>query len=87
MDYNTILTQHINNQQLMKPIKHIINLAFLWSLPYAALLFFWLLTLCQFSYTSVITSTVWAVIIFFYTLFSVVIYSCNNGSEDDITLF
>lgn len=71
----------------MKAIKHLINVAFLWSLPYACLLFFWLLTLCQFSYKAAITSSVWAVVVSFYSFMALILYSLNNGSEDDITLF
>ena len=71
----------------MKLIKHLINVAFLWSLPYASLLFFWLLTLCQFSYAAAITSTVWAVVVFFYSLMALILYGVSVDTEDEITLF
>ena len=71
----------------MKAIKHLINVAFLWSLPYASLLFFWLLTLCQFSYVAAITSTVWAVVVFFYSLMALILYGVSVDTEDEITLF
>jgi hypothetical protein len=70
----------------MKAIKHLINIAFLWTLPYTCLLFFWLLTLCQFDYKWVVMQPLWIIIVGFYSVLAVVLYSMNNGSEDDIKI-
>lgn len=71
----------------MKLIKHLINIAFLWSLPYLALVFFWLLTLCQFSYKSAITSGVWAFTVTLYSIGALIVYFVCLEEEDEITLF
>lgn len=71
----------------MKLIKQMIDLAFLWSLPYAALAFFWLLSLCQFSYKAAVTSDVFIVCVFVFALISSIIYGVSVGEEDEITLF
>lgn len=70
----------------MKAIKHLINIAFLWAIPYVCLVFFWILTLCQFSYMAVVTSGIWAVVVAFYSFMTLILYSLNNGSEDDIKI-
>lgn len=68
----------------MKLIKHIINLLLLWAIPYVCLFFFWLLTLCQFSYRQTIINGYWVITVSIYCLMVAILYSLNNGSEDDI---
>jgi hypothetical protein len=70
----------------MKIIKHLINIMFLWSIPYILLAFFMLITLLSFNYTDVVQSTVWNTIIFFYCMLTAIMYGVSSGEEDDMSI-
>lgn len=70
----------------MKLIKHLINIMFLWSIPFIMLAFFMLVTWFSFSYREVITSGVWVAIMFFYCLMTVIMYAIGNEEEDALCI-
>ena len=70
----------------MKLIKHLINIMFLWSIPFILLGFFMVLTLFSFSYTAAVTSNVFIVIMFFYCLLSAILYGVSLGEVDDMSI-
>jgi len=70
----------------MKVIKHLINIMFLWSIPYILLAFFMLITWFSFSYTAAVQSQVWNVIMFFYCLLTAMMYMVSSGEEDDMSI-
>ena len=70
----------------MKLIKHIINIMFLWSIPFILLAFFMVLTWFSFSYTAAVTSSVWITVMFFYCLLSAILYGVSSGQEDDMSI-
>jgi hypothetical protein len=70
----------------MKLIKHLINIMFLWSIPFILLAFLNLLTWFSFSYTAAVISTLWITIMFFYCLLSAILYGVTSGEEDDMSL-
>ena len=69
----------------MKGIKHLINIALLWSLPYIGLMLFWLLTFCQFSYKAILTEGPWIRFVLVFWFVSLLLYAISLGSEDEIT--
>lgn len=71
----------------MKLIKHLINIAFLWSLPYVGLMLFWLLTFCQFSYKAVLVDGTWIGFVLVFWFIALLLYTISLDSEDEITLF
>ena len=70
----------------MKLIKHLINIMFLWSIPFILLGFFLILTWFSFSYVAAVTSTLWITIMFFYCLLSAILYGVTSGEEEDMSL-
>jgi hypothetical protein len=70
----------------MKLIKHLINIMFLWSMPFILLGFLNLLTWFSFSYTAAVTSTLWISIMFFYCLMASILYMVASGEEDDMSI-
>jgi hypothetical protein len=70
----------------MKLIKHLINIMFLWSIPFIMLAFLDVLTWFSFSYTAAVTSTLWITIMFFYCLIASILYGLSSGQEDDMSL-
>jgi hypothetical protein len=70
----------------MKLIKHLINIMFLWSIPFILLGFLNLLTWFSFSYTAAVTSTLWISIMFFYCLMASILYMVASGEEEDMSL-
>jgi hypothetical protein len=70
----------------MKLIKHLINIMFLWSIPFILLAFFMLITLFSFSYTAAVTSDVWICVMFFYCIFTAILYAVSSGEEDDMSI-
>ncbi len=70
----------------MKLIKHLINIMFLWSIPYILLAFFMLITWFSFSYREVIISGLWNVILFFYCLLTALLYMISLGETDEMSI-
>jgi hypothetical protein len=70
----------------MKLIKHLINIMFLWSIPFILVAFIDLLTWWSFSYIETVTSTLWISIMFFYCLMASILYVVASGEEDDMSL-
>ena len=70
----------------MKLIKHLINIMFLWSIPFILLGFFNILTWFSFSYVAAVTSNVFIVVMFFYCLLSATLYGVSSGQEDDMSI-
>jgi hypothetical protein len=70
----------------MKLIKHLINIMFLWSIPFILLGFINLLTWFSFSYTAAVTSNVFIVVIFFYFLMASILYGVSSGEIDDMSI-
>ena len=70
----------------MKLIKHLINIMFLWSIPFILLGFFTILTWFSFSYTAAVTSNVFIVVMFLYCLFTAILYGVSSGEEDDMSI-
>jgi hypothetical protein len=70
----------------MKLIKHLINIMFLWSIPFILLAFLNVLTWWSFSYTAAVTSNVWIVVMFFYCLMASILYMVSSGEEEDMSL-
>jgi hypothetical protein len=79
----------INLQKLtvMKLIKHLANLMFLWSIPFILVVFFWLLTGMSFSYTDAVTSSVWVVVYAFYFMMIFIMYMVSVDEEDALALW
>ena len=71
----------------MKLIKHLINIMFLWSIPFILLAFFMLITLFSFSYVAAVTSELWIIIMFFYCIISAILYMVSSGEEDEMSIF
>lgn len=71
----------------MKVIKHLINIMFLWSIPFILLAFFMLITLFSFSYVAAVTSELWIIIMFFYCIISAILYMVSSGEEDEMSIF
>jgi hypothetical protein len=70
----------------MKLIKHLINIMFLWSIPFILLGFFLLVTGFSFSYRAAITSEVWIVVMFFYCLLTAILYMVSSGETDEMSI-
>ena len=70
----------------MKLIKHLINIMFLWSIPFILLAFFMLITWFSFSYTYVIKTELWIVIMFFYCALTAIIYFISAGEVDELSI-
>lgn len=70
----------------MKIIKHLINIMFLWSIPYIMLAFFMVLTWFSFAYTDVVTSGVWNIVLFFYCLAIGLLYLISLGETDEMSI-
>lgn len=79
----------INLQKLtvMKLIKHLANLMFLWSIPFILVVFFWLLTGMSFSYTDAVTSGVWTVVYGIYFIMLFIMYMVGVDEEDALALW
>ena len=67
----------------MKIIKHLINIMFLWSIPYIITAFFLVLTWFSFNYVDAVTSSVYVAFMFFYCLISFIVYGISNEEEGD----
>jgi hypothetical protein len=67
----------------MKLIKHIINIMFLWSIPYMLVAFFLLTTWFSFSYTEAVTSGVFVAVQFFYSLITFIMYGVLSEDNDE----
>jgi hypothetical protein len=70
----------------MKLIKHLINIMFLWSIPFILLAFFMLITGFSFSYQAAVTSEIWIVIMFFYCALSAILYIVSSGEVDELSI-
>jgi hypothetical protein len=70
----------------MKIIKHLINIMFLWSIPYILTAFFLVLTWFAFSYVAVVTSGVWITFTFFYCMITGMMYMIGSGEVDDMSI-
>jgi hypothetical protein len=70
----------------MKLIKHLINIMFLWSIPFILLAFFMVLTWFSFSYVAAVTSQLWTVVIFFYCVLTAIIYIVSVGEVDELSI-
>jgi len=70
----------------MKLIKHLINIMFLWSIPYILLAFFMVLTWFSFEYHAAITSALWISVDFFYCLGTVLLYLVSEGDIDEMSI-
>jgi hypothetical protein len=70
----------------MKLIKHVINIMFLWSIPFILLALYMLLTLFSFSYKTAVTSEIWKVVMLYYCVITAVIYMVSSGKEDDMSI-
>jgi hypothetical protein len=70
----------------MKLIKHVINIMFLWSIPFILLAFFMLITLFSFNYITAVTSEIWKVVMFFYCVITTVLYVVSSGEMDDMSI-
>lgn len=66
----------------MNLIKHLINLMFLWTIPYVIVLFFMLITGFAFTYSEGIHSDVFVVISTFYSIVMLMAYLVGNSEED-----
>jgi hypothetical protein len=67
----------------MKVIKHLINIMFLWSIPYMVIAFFMLITWFSFSYTEAVTSGIFITVQFFYCLITFIMYGVLSEDEDE----
>ena len=72
--------------KLIKFIKHVINVTFLWSIPFILLAFFLLITGLIYNYNIAITSVIWKAVMFFYFITTFVLYVVSSGKEDDISI-
>ena len=70
----------------MKLIKHLINIMFLWSIPFILLGMFLLLTGLSFSYRAAVGSTLWISVNFFYCLLTLIIYTISVGETDEMSI-
>ena len=70
----------------MKLIKHLINVMFLWSIPFILLGFFLVITGFSFSYQAAVTTEIWIVVMFFYCALSAIIYMVSAGEMDELSI-
>lgn len=70
----------------MKLINHLLNLMFLWSIPFIMVAFFYLLTLFSFSYVSCVTSDVWIFLYSVYFMMSFIAYGVIEEDDDCLKL-
>lgn len=70
----------------MKLIKHLINIMFLWSIPFILVGFIDILTWFSFSYVEAVTSTLFISIMFFYCLLASILYGVSSGDIDDMSI-
>lgn len=66
----------------MKLIKHLINIMFLWSIPFIIGLFFMLVTMMSFTYHDLISSEPFIVIVFLYDILIVIFYAICEMEKD-----
>jgi hypothetical protein len=70
----------------MKLIKHVINIMFLWSIPFILLAFILLITGLIYNYHIAVTSEVWVVVMFFYCIITAIMYMVSSGEVDDMSI-
>ena len=72
--------------KLIKFIKHVINVMFLWSIPFILLAFFLLITGLIYNYPMAVTSDLRKVVMLFYFISTFVLYVMSSGKEDNISI-
>jgi hypothetical protein len=71
----------------MKLIKHLVNIMFLYSIPFILLAFFCLLTAFSFNYIDAVTSSVWIAVVGMYSLVSTLVYAVSAEDEDAMAIW
>ena len=70
----------------MKLIKHVINIMFLWSIPFILLAFILLITGLIYNYHMAITSKLWVVVMLFYCVTTAIMYGVSSGEKDEMKI-
>ena len=71
----------------MKLIKHLVNIMFLYSIPFILLGFFCVITAFSFKYTDAVTSSVWVAIVGMYCIIATMVYAISAEEEDAIAIW
>ena len=67
----------------MRLIKHLLNLFFLWTIPYMIVFMFYLLTIASFGYVECVTSNPWILAYSIYFIMIMIMYfSCTDDDTD-----
>lgn len=67
----------------MKLIKHLVNIMFLYSIPFILLGFFCVISAFSFKYTDAVTAGVWVAVVAMYTLCITIVYAVSAEEEED----
>jgi hypothetical protein len=70
----------------MNLIKHVINIMFLWSIPFILLAFILLITGLIYNYHMAVTSELWIVVMFFYFIITAIMYAVSSGEDDEMKI-
>lgn len=71
----------------MKIIKHVVNLMFLYSIPFILLGFFCVITAFSFKYTDAVTSSVWIAVVGMYCIIATLMYAVSAEEEDAMMIW
>lgn len=71
----------------MKLIKNLVNLMFLYCVPFILLGLFCLLTAFSFKYSNAVTSNVWIVVITLYSITVTILYGVSLDEEDELSIW
>jgi hypothetical protein len=71
----------------MKIIKHLVNIMFLYSIPFILLGFFCLITAFSFKYTDAVVSSVWISVVGIYCVIATLMYAVCAEEEDAMMIW
>ena len=71
----------------MKIIKHLVNIMFLYSIPFILLGFFCVITAFSFKYTDAVTSSVWIAVVGMYCIIATLMYAVSAEEEDAMMIW
>ena len=71
----------------MKIIKHVVNLMFLYSIPFILLGLFCILSAFSFKYTDAVTSSVWIAVVGMYCIIATLMYAVSAEEEDAMMIW
>jgi len=71
----------------MKLIKHLVNIMFLYSIPFILLGFFCVITAFSFKYTDAVTSSVWVAVVGMYCIIATMVYAISAEEDDTMAIW